>query len=333
MRYIYDFLIFGFLIVDGLLLIMFVRRWLKRRWRINVAAVALFLILFAAWSVIFYGSFIEPKILVVHTQKIDLVKAVPSAKTAPLSGAVAVSKETLRAALISDIHVGYYKKDSWVSHVVEKINSLKPDVIFIAGDFVYNKAEEVKYLTPLKDLHAPLGVFAVLGNHDYDEGRDFATPEAQARASTVKKTLESAGIKVLVNSAVKLKKGKKDFYLFGFDDLWTFNASLHDSLKTIGYAAVTPHPNILLAHNPDIVMLSEIKNIDLVVAGHTHGGQIRLPGFGPLPRIPTALGDKYDRGLFNFKNIQLFITNGVSEWGPRARLLTPPEIAMLEISL
>mgnify|MGYP001565284269 FL=1 len=176
-------------------------------------------------------------------------------------------------------------------------------------------------------------MFAVFGNHDYGEGRDFATPKALVRASAVKKTLESAGIKVLVNSAVKLRKGKKDFYLFGLYELWTFNANLRDVLKTIGYAATAPHPNILLTHNPDVVMLSEMKDIDLVLAGHTHGGQIRLPWIGSLPRIPTALGNKYDRGLFNFKNIKLFITNGVSEWGPRARLMTPPEIALLEIDL
>lgn len=316
MRYVYDFLIFGFLIVDGLLLIIFVKRWLKRRWKINVMAVALFFILLAGWSVIFYGSFIEPQILAVHTQKIDIG-----------------GEETLRAALISDIHVGPYKKDGWVSRVVEKINSLKPDVVFMAGDFVYDDAEQAKYLAPLKDLKAPLGVYAVFGNHDYDEGRDFDTTQAKMRSGTVKTALEAVGVKVLINSGVKLRKGKKDFFVLGLDDLWTFNANIKEALKTVGYALAMPHPNIVLAHNPDVVMLSELKEADLVLAGHTHGGQIRLPWYGSVPRIPTALGNKYDRGLFNFKNIRLFITNGVSEWGPRARLMTPPEISLLEISL
>lgn len=316
MRFVYDFLIFGFLIIDGLLLIMFVKRWLKRRWKINIAAVALFLILLAGWSVIFYGSFIEPKTLAVHTQKIDIG-----------------GKEILRAVLVSDIHVGHYKKDGWVLRVVEKINSLKPDVIFIAGDFVYSKAEEVKYLTPLKNLKAPLGVYAVFGNHDYDEGRDFDTAQAKMRSGTVKTALETAGVKVLINSGVKLRKGKKDFYVLGLDDLWTFNANIKDALKTVGYALAMPHPNIVLAHNPDVVMLSELKDADLILAGHTHGGQIRTPWLSPIPRIPTALGDKYDRGLFKFGSMQLFITNGVSEWGPRARLFTPPEISLLEISI
>lgn len=326
MRYIYDFLIFGFLIIDGLLLIMFVKRWLKRRWKINIVAVVLFLILLVAWSVIFYGSFIEPFILVVNTQKIQI----PASQQAVSASA---PRETLRAVLIADFHAGPYKKDGWVKRTVEKINSLKPDVVFIAGDFVYSEAEEVKYLTPLKNLHAQLGVFAVLGNHDYDEGRDFDTAQAKARASAVKKALESAGIKIFVNSGVKLRKGKKDFFVLGLDDLWTFNVNIKDALKTVGYALAMPHPNIVLAHNPDIVMLSELKEADLVLAGHTHGGQIRTPWLSPIPRIPTALGDKYDRGLFKFKNLRLFITNGVGEWGPRARLMTPPEIAVLEINL
>lgn len=325
MRFIYDFLIFGFLIIDGLLLIMFVKRWLARRWKFNFVSVALFLVLLGMWSVIFYGSFIEPRILAVNTQKIDLAKSVADALTAP--------KETLRAALISDIHVGPYKKDGWVMRVVEKINSLKPDVVFIAGDFVYDDAEQAKYLAPLKNLKIPLGVYAVFGNHDYDEGRDFDTTQAKMRSGTVKIALEAVGVKVLINSGVKLRKGKKDFFVLGLDDLWTFNANIKEALKTVGYALAMPHPNIVLAHNPDVVMLSELKEADLVLAGHTHGGQIRLPWYGSVPRIPTALGNKYDRGLFNFKNIRLFITNGVSEWGPRARLMTPPEIALLEINL
>lgn len=274
---------------------------------------------------IFYGSFVEPKSLVVHTQKIDLAKTVP--------GATATPKEILRAALISDIHVGPYKKDGWVARVVEKINSLKPDVVFIAGDFIYDDAEQAKYLAPLKNLKIPLGVYAVFGNHDYDEGRDFGTTQAKMRSGTVKTALEAVGVKVLINSGVKLRKGKKDFYLLGLDDLWTFNVGVKEALKTIGYALAMPHPNIVLAHNPDVMMLSELKEADLVLAGHTHGGQIRLPWIGSVPRIPTALGNKYDRGLFNFKDIRLFITNGVSEWGPRARLMTPPEVAMLEINL
>lgn len=324
MRFVYDFIIFGFLIIDGLLLIMFVKRWFARRWKFNVVSVVLFLILFFGWAVIFYGSFIEPRILVVNTQKIDI------SETEVVTG---VPKETLRAVLISDIHVGPYKKDGWVLRIVEKINSLKPDVVFIAGDFVYDNVSQAKYLTPLKNLKIPLGVYAVFGNHDYDEGRDFGTTQAKERSSTVKKMLESLGVKVLINSGVKLRKGKKDFFVLGLDDLWTFNANVKDALKTVGYALTMPHPNIVLAHNPDVVMLSELKEADLVLAGHTHGGQIRTPWLTSIPRIPTALGDKYDRGLFNFKNIKLFITNGVSEWGPRARLFTPPEIAVLEISI
>lgn len=325
MRFVYDFLIFGFLIVDGVLLIIFVKRWFARRWKFNIVSVALFLILLTVWSVIFYGSFVEPRILAVDTEKIDISKTAAGALSAP--------KETLRAVLISDIHVGLYKKDSWVTQVVEKINSLKPDVVFIAGDFIYDNAKQAKYLTPLKNLKIPLGVYAVLGNHDYDEGRDFNTTSAKTRANTVKKTLEAAGVKVLVNSGVKLRKGKKYFYVLGLDDLWTFNANVKEALKTVGYGLTIPHPNIFLAHNPDVVMLSELKEADLILAGHTHGGQIRTPWLTSIPRIPTALGDKYDRGLFSFKNIKLFITNGVSEWGPRARLFTPPEIAVLEISL
>ena len=91
-------------------------------------------------------------------------------------------------------------------------------------------------------------------------------------------------------------------------------------------------PVILVSHNADIVGRAEKLGIDLVLAGHTHGGQVRLPFFGAVPKIPHRLGNHYDRGLFQFGETKLFITSGLGETGPRARLLVPPEVALLEIN-
>ena len=91
-------------------------------------------------------------------------------------------------------------------------------------------------------------------------------------------------------------------------------------------------PIILIAHNPDAILYSNADRADLVIAGHTHGGQIRLPWIGSIARIPTILGNDYDKGLFEYGDQQLFITSGVSETGPRARLFNPPVISVLTIS-
>jgi predicted MPP superfamily phosphohydrolase len=91
-------------------------------------------------------------------------------------------------------------------------------------------------------------------------------------------------------------------------------------------------PQIVLSHTPDII-LKNIASADLILSGHTHGGQIRLPGIGAIPEIPTFLGRQYDEGLFNLGDQQLFITRGVGESGTRARLFCPPEISILTIDL
>ena len=78
-------------------------------------------------------------------------------------------------------------------------------------------------------------------------------------------------------------------------------------------------------------MIEEKHNIDLVLAGHTHGGQIRLPFIGAVPTLPTAIDDSYDKGLFQFDSFKLFITSGLGEVGPRARLFNPPEIVKLKL--
>ena len=112
----------------------------------------------------------------------------------------------------------------------------------------------------------------------------------------------------------------------GIDDIW-FGGSSKAALDGLTDEDMV----ILLAHNPDAVLFSETKVADLILSGHTHGGQIRLPLVGSLAHIPTVLGNTYDKGLFSLKDQWLFITSGVGEIGPRARLFNPPEIVLLNI--
>lgn len=311
MNAIYDSIIYGFLVIDGVFFILAVW-WIRRKgfvWLLGFSA-ALFLF---AWLIIFYGSFIEPRLLVVREQTIH-VRENPT--------------ETLRAVLVSDFHLGPYKKEDFVERVVSKINEQRPDVIFIAGDFVYDDISQIQYLDPIKNLKAPLGVFAVLGNHDYGEGGPGMVLEKdKGRSNVIREKLESLGVRVLVNDARVITKDGEKILLIGSDDVWTGRDKIHRA------ARIFLHTTLVLSHNPDIIWKAEKSGIDLVLAGHTHGGQIRLPGIGPVPNIPDELGRAYDRGLFQFGNTQLFITSGLGEMGPRARLLVPPEIVVLKIKL
>lgn len=307
---LFDFIIYGFLIIDAVL-ILFLLVNLKGR-GFSLPGFILLICTVLAWATIFYGSFIEPRSIVVNQNTIDLTKN---------------PKVSIRAVVISDFHVGPYKKTDFVEKVVARTLELKPDIILLGGDFVFSSADETKYLEPLKNLKAPLGVFAVLGNHDYNELNPPIPLDVQndkTRAIAIADALKSFGIKVLINKTEFITKNGRTIYLIGIDDIWTNRAE-------IPYQ-VAPHPSVLLSHNPDIVAKAADIGIDLLIAGHTHGGQIRLPFIGPVPAIPDELGRNFTHGLYNFgKNTQMYITNGIGEWGTRARLFNKPEIAILQI--
>lgn len=326
MSLFYDIIIFGFLIADGWLFIRFIKNWRvhfgsKARKLLSAVLLTGYLL---SWLVVFYGSFIEPKFLVVKNHRITLSET---------------DTTTLRMALISDLHVGPYKKAAFVEKIVAKTMALKPDIVVVAGDFVFNDKKQVEYLSPLKNLRPPLGVFAVLGNHDYKErigasgdGYFDLDDEDQLRADAVRNKLTSLGISVLINQGARIEFGNKTLAILGTDELWTRRANIEKTFISLGLTSM-PFPSILISHNPDIVLEAKKENIPLVLSGHTHAGQIRLPWIGSIIGLPDKLGRKYDKGLFRFNGTQLFITSGVGEIGARARLFNPPKIDVLEISL
>lgn len=268
-----------------------------------------------SWLVIFYGSYIEPQIILVNEEAIILSDQ---------------PTHTLRVALISDIHVGPYKQKTFVERIVKKTNAQHPDVILLDGDFISSDASEAAYLEPLKKLQAPHGVFAVLGNHDYGVEMDGTLSNAKM-ANAVKNKLFSLGIRVLQNQGAVIAKDGSSLYLLGTDEILTGKASISRSLTALHQKNPAPYPTVLLSHNADAIIGAQKYGIHLVLAAHTHGGQVRLPFIGAVPPLPHRIGNKYDRGLFRFGNTQLFITSGIGESGARARLLVPPEVSMLEI--
>ncbi len=314
----FDAIIFGFLFIDGALLVIGITYWTAGSKAVRYAKTIMIALLAIAWLVIFYGSFIEPRIIVINRTTIDLPHKNNSVG--------AESKRSfLNVALISDFHLGPYKQRGFVERAVKKLIVLKPDIVVMAGDFVLEEERApVEWFEPFRELTAQIPTFAVVGNHEYTDGYVLRSKEAQARSSHIVKTLEKNGVRVLINEGAIVGR----FSILGVDDVWTWRVNIAKALTSIGGKN---HPLIVVAHNPDIIQKAQKMGADLVLAGHTHGGQIRLPFWGPVPQIPTRLGNRYDRGLFQFGATQMFITSGIGETGPRARLFVPPEIAMLTI--
>jgi uncharacterized protein len=298
-NWFFDAIIFLFLISAGAWLIHVATSWKQIK---NKQAHALLAVLvLTSWCIIFYGSFVESQRLVVEEQQIEITKA---------------ADHLLRAVVIGDLHAGPYRKEGWIQKVVETANAKNPEIIFLLGDYVYDDADQVSYLTPLKNLSAPLGSYAVTGNHDHRSGE----PER------IRQALEGLGIEVIDNAQIDLFQDTS-LYLVGVSDVW-YDADLQVAFKGLDVEDTV----IFLSHNPEVSLYSTTYKADLVISGHTHGGQIRLPFLGSVSEIPSLLGREYDKGLFEYKNWQLFITSGVGETGPRARLFNPPQIDVLEIS-
>lgn len=296
----FEFVIFFFLIAVGGYLIEILIKY--KRAQHKAWSVFLLLVLGIAWGVIFYGSLVEPRRLVVNEFEV----ALNDNPTGSIS-----------AAVLADFHLGPYKKANWVQRVVVETNSLNPDIIFIPGDFIFSVSDQVDMLYPLADLKAPLGVYAVTGNHDYTDNN----------IGYVIESLKRFGIVVLENESFVIETNSGPITLAGVNDLW-YGGSALTALKGVG----DEEDVILLSHNPDVMLSGLAKPADLVVSGHTHGGQIRLPYYGSVSPLPTLMGAEYDRWLKTYEDEQLFITSGLGEIGPRARLFNPPEIAFLTIS-
>ena len=221
-----------------------------------------------------------------------------------------------RLVLISDIHLGVYKGRAYLQRLVDRINTLRADAVVIAGDFTYEPGGEPleRMFAPLETLQKP--VYAVLGNHDQQApGPDI---DAALRAA-----LATHGVQVIEGRRVTVR----GFGVAGLGDRW---AGKDDP----GFLAARPAsgPTLVLAHNPDSAIALDPADVALVLAGHTHGGQIRIPW---LYRhvIPSQYG--FDRGEQFLRTphgrVRVYTTVGTGEIGLPMRLFNPPTIDVLDL--
>jgi len=214
-------------------------------------------------------------------------------------------------AQLSDIHHGLYLSLLKVEGAVEATNALGADLIVLTGDFVTFSRDYVRPMArALGQLRAPLGVFAVLGNHDYWAGAELVTRE-----------LQRCGIRVLRNSHAILKRGSDRLCLVGVDDL-RYNCDLKRALRGAPRGA----PKVLLSHNPAIIGQAARFGLDLVLSGHTHGGQVRLPVLGSVYRRR-----RYTIGWDRLHDTQIYVCRGLGKSIVPFRIGCPPEIALLHL--
>ncbi len=211
----------------------------------------------------------------------------------------------------------------YVHHVVALTNSLDADVVALAGDYVHRHHS---YIAPgiaeLGKLKAAMGRFAVRGNHD---NRDYRHGIKNYR-SLSRAALAEAKILDLNNTGVWLKRGGARLRICGVGDLWTDHQDLDAALGDAGERDAV----LLLSHNPDFVETIRDRRVGLVLSGHTHGGQIVVPGFG-APVVPSEYGQKYLHGLVQGPCCQVFVTRGVGTVTPPVRFLCRPEIVLIRL--
>lgn len=249
-----------------------------------------------------------------------LFKGIKNAIKEPLLNRVDISIENfsldeLTIIQLSDIHIGRVLRKEFVASLVERTNLQKPDIVVLSGDVVDMPIHYIKEdVAPLAELNAP--TYFILGNHEYFHGA-YETIEY----------MRSLGIRVLLNESITLTKSGKHLNLVGLTDLIGSRIGLLPMNSYQAFRDINPkYSTIVLAHQPKTIKFLEDKEFDLMLSGHTHGGQI-FP-FGLL----VMLDQPYLAGLYRHsKKKQIFVSRGSGYWGPPLRILAPSEISKIVI--
>jgi predicted MPP superfamily phosphohydrolase len=256
------------------------------------------------------GVLIEPHLLVVEHVNIRLPR-LPEAF------------HGFRVVQLSDFHFGPYIGAAQVQRAVRLARSLNPGLVLLTGDFVShplfqpNGPAGARHAEPCAQILQELrGVptFAILGNHDYWND-----------ANIVAEILESHGIPVLRNRSIPLERDGKRLWIVGVDDVFERANDLEKALAGIPI----DDTKIAAVHEPDFAVEVARHSVDLQLSGHSHGGQVWIPGIG-APILPR-LAHRYPRGLYQVRKLQLYTNRGIGMVTPPVRLNCPPEVTVITL--
>ncbi len=263
-----------------------------------------------------YASLVEPRLPRVRRLRFPLAGLPPA-----LAG--------LRVVQLSDLHLGPYNSAAYLARAIRSANALAPDLVLLTGDYVHGSPA---YIAPvarlLGGLRPRIAVLAVLGNHDHWEDPEACRRELRAR-----------GVRLLDNGRLFLSAGRTlsvaapaggGLCLAGVGDYWEDRVDLEAAL-----GGVPPSlPRLLLAHNPDFAESEAARSrrhrVDLMLSGHTHGGQVRLPGVRSLI-VPSSYGSRYAHGLCRGPAFPVYVNAGLGVTIFPVRFLRPPELTLIEL--
>lgn len=241
------------------------------------------------------------------------------------NGKIPASFSGTKIIFLSDIHFGEFFDKERLERLVARVNKLKPDLILLGGDYVtytimpvwkkVGRRNTQLCFEELGKLRAAQGVYAAPGNHDY-----WPFPEL------IKKSIKESGIELLENKGVWFEKGRDRIRLGGIGDYWFGEQDIAPVLK-----GTSPKDFVLLiSHNPDYIEELKPGIVDLMLSGHTHGGQFSFFGlWGPY--LPSSFGQKYRTGVIKKDTTTLVISNGIGLTSPPVRFFTRPQIIILEL--
>jgi predicted MPP superfamily phosphohydrolase len=278
------------------------RRW--RRWRLLVLAAFV-----VAVAVLAYGF--------AETYRVEVKEYTFASPDLP------ANFDGTRIVLVTDIHRGPFLSQSRVRALVDRVNALQPDIVVLGGDYVYRgTGYAASCFAELERLRAPLGRFAVLGNHDYgnyDNGGDGPAPVIRA--------IKDAGITFLRDQAVWVEKDGERIRIGGVSDYGVDKPQLAPILEGTSSSDFM----LLVSHNPDYAEKLPAGAVDLVLSGHTHGGQVTFFGLWAF-HVPSAYGQKYRTGLVTTKATTVIVSNGIgTSTIPPIRLFARPQIVVITL--
>jgi predicted MPP superfamily phosphohydrolase len=251
-----------------------------------------------------YARYVEP----FHVRVRHVTFQVPR-KHAHLDG--------LRIAFVTDTHVGPHFSAKNLDPIVREMERLKPDLVLFGGDYI---SESPRYIDgivePIARIAAAgkLGAYSVLGNHDISNVR--------TRVSTA---VQNAEIRVLANESARIGFGGGDLWVVGIDDALLGRPNLTAAFSEVPADA----PSIALWHEPDLAAYAAPFGPLLQLSGHTHGGQIRIPGVGEIA-VPK-LGRQFPDGRYEIEDMTLIVSRGIGIYRPPVRLNCPPEVLVIHI--
>ena len=241
----------------------------------------------------------------------------------------------IKIVQISDFHIGSYNKDyEEFEKIVRLINEQNPDLLFFTGDMVNNFADELNgYIPILQKLHATIGKYSILGNHDYGDYSSWINQqEKKKNLEDIKQAQIDAGFELLLNSSIKIKRDSDEIAIIGTENWSLPPFHQYGDLKKSMANVDTNSFKILLTHDPTYWDSTVVKktNIDLTFAGHTHGMQFGINIFG-IHWSPSKYVYKQWGGLYEINNQYLYVNTGIGVIGIPGRIGMPPEITVVTL--